>query len=82
MHLKATCLAAEVKLPRISGFQAVKALGRIGYALDHQAGSHIIMYHPFRKRLSIPNHRELDTGMLRSIIKDAGLSVEEFVELL
>ncbi|HSU72650.1 MAG TPA: type II toxin-antitoxin system HicA family toxin, partial [Candidatus Binatia bacterium] len=39
-------------------------------------------YHPFRKRLSIPNHRELDTGMLRSIIKDAGLSVEEFVELL
>jgi predicted RNA binding protein YcfA (HicA-like mRNA interferase family) len=73
------------KLPRdVSGERAVKAFTRVGFEVDHQTGSHIIMYNPGDplKRLSIPNHRSLKPGLLSKLIKDAGLSVEEFLELL
>lgn len=73
------------KLPRdVSGERAVKAFGRVGYVVDHQTGSHIIMYVPDdpRKRLTIPNHKFLKPGLLSRLIKDAGLTVDQFVELL
>ena len=73
------------KLPaNISGEQLVKALAKIGYQRDHQTGSHIILRnnsHPFR-RLTIPNHKELAKGTLRAIIRQAGLTREEFLKLL
>ena len=72
------------KLPALSGAAAVKALGRAGYHVDHQTGSHIILRQiaaPHR-RLTVPNHRELAKGTLRSIIREAGLTVEQFTELL
>lgn len=72
------------KLPLISGIEAVKALGKLGYGLDHQTGSHIILRQqeePHR-RLTVPNHKELAKGTLRAIIRQAGLTVEEFVKLL
>lgn len=72
------------KLPVVSGIEAVKAFSRIGYEIDHQTGSHIILRqrnHPYR-RLTIPNHREIAKGTLRGLIKQAGLTVEEFTELL
>lgn len=72
------------KLPVVSGKEAVKAFGKIGYIPDHQTGSHMILRHinePYR-RLSIPNHREISKGLLRDLIKEAGLTVEEFIELL
>lgn len=72
------------RLPVVSGQEAVKAFGKIGYAVDHQTGSHIILRQgqaPFR-RLTVPNHRELAKGMLRSLIRQSGLTVEEFVDLL
>ncbi len=72
------------KLPIISGFKAVKALAKIGYEIDHQTGSHLILRNreePHR-RLTVPNHKELAKGTLRAIIRQAGLSVEEFVKLL
>lgn len=62
----------------------VKALARIGYELDHQTGSHMILRqnsYPFR-RLTIPNHKELAKGTLRSIIRESGLSVEQLLSLL
>lgn len=74
-----------MKLPRdISGQKAVKAFEKIGYYIDHQRGSHIILYHKTRKphRLSIPNHKTLRTGLLSKLIKDAGLSAEQFKKLL
>ena len=52
------------QLPVVSGKVAVKAFEKVGYFVDHQTGSHIIMRHrdsPHR-RLSIPNHRELARG--------------------
>ena len=72
------------KLPVISGIEAVKALSKIGYEVDHQTGSHIILRqreYPHR-RLTVPNHREISKGTLRGLIKQSGLTVEEFIELL
>jgi len=69
-------------LPVCSGQQAIKALARIGYQIDHQTGSHIILRHPNRRRLTVPNHRELAKGTLRAIIREAGLSKDQFAELL
>jgi len=72
------------RLPVVSGADAVRALGKAGYAVDHQTGSHVILRqttHPHR-RLTVPNHRELAKGMLRAIIRDAGLTVDEFQSLL
>ena len=71
-------------LPVVSGKQAVKAYSKIGYRVDHQSGSHIILRNispPFR-RLTIPDHKELAKGTLRSLIPEAGLTVEEFRRLL
>ncbi|MDD4889422.1 MAG: type II toxin-antitoxin system HicA family toxin [Phycisphaerae bacterium] len=72
------------KLPVVSGQEAVRALAKLGYALDHQTGSHLILrqnIHPFR-RLTVPNHKELAKGTLRTIIREAGLTVEEFARLV
>jgi predicted RNA binding protein YcfA (HicA-like mRNA interferase family) len=72
------------KLPVVSGEEAVRAFARIGYEKDHQTGSHIILRHaaPPHRRLTVPNHRELSRGTLRALIRQAGLTVEEFVRLL
>ncbi|MGC2322781.1 MAG: type II toxin-antitoxin system HicA family toxin [Terriglobales bacterium] len=71
-------------LPRISGREAVKAFSKLGYKIDRQRGSHIILRHersPFR-RLVIPDHREIAKGTLRALIREAGISVDEFRALL
>ena len=72
------------KLPVISGKETVKALSKKGFFIHHQKGSHIVMKkegHP-DIRVIVPNHRELKKGMLRDIIKDAGLTIDEFLCLL
>jgi len=71
-------------LPQISGREVVSALGRLGYELDRQRGSHMILRNtrPPHRRLVIPDHREVAKGTLRAIIREAGLTVEEFVGLL
>jgi len=59
-------------------------LGKVGYRVDHQTGSHIILRnedYPYR-RLSIPNHKEVAKGTLRSIIREVGLTVDEFIDLM
>ncbi len=72
------------KLPVLSGVKAVKVLGKIGYEVDHQTGSYIILRQkqPPYRRLTVPNHREIAKGTLRAIVREAGLTVEEFIELL
>ncbi|MFQ5638276.1 MAG: type II toxin-antitoxin system HicA family toxin [bacterium] len=72
------------KLPVISGRRTCKALQKLGYLVDHQTGSHIILRNvnpPFR-RLTVPNHKEIAKGTLRALIRQAGLTVTEFNELL
>jgi predicted RNA binding protein YcfA (HicA-like mRNA interferase family) len=67
-------------LSNISGKEAVKIFQRFGYKLDHQTGSHMILYHESRPTLSIPDHKELAPGLLRALIRKSGLTVEEFLK--
>ena len=71
-------------LPRVSGREAVTAFGKVGFEFDRQKGSHIILRHrsPPHRRLTVPDHREIAKGTLRALIREAGLSVQEFVALL
>jgi len=70
-------------LPRISGRECVKALGKVGFVFRRQEGNHLILRRnePFGQ-LVVPDHKELDRGTLRAIIRQAGISVEEFTKLL
>ena len=70
--------------PVISGRRIVRALERAGYAEDRQRGSHIVLRHslPPHRRVVVPDHREMARGTLRAILRNAGLSVEEFRALL
>jgi len=72
------------KLPVVSGRKAVKALGKLGYTVDHQTGSHVILRQsdsPHR-RLTVPDHKELARGTLRAIIREAGITTDQFRALL
>ena len=71
-------------LPRISGREAVAALAALGYEKDRQRGSHIVLRqteYPHR-RLVVPDHKEIAKGTLRAIIRQAGLTIDEFADLL
>jgi predicted RNA binding protein YcfA (HicA-like mRNA interferase family) len=59
-------------------------LGKIGYLADHQTGSHIILRqeNPPYRRLTVPDHKEIAKGTLRAIIRQAGLTMDEFKQLL
>ena len=70
------------RLPVISGDEFAKAIRKIGYVWDHTEGSHMILLHPSGRRLSVPRHAELGRGLLRALIRDAGLSREDFLRLL
>ena len=72
------------KLPVVSGREAAKALRKVGYVEDHQRGSHMILRHkdPPHRRLTVPDHKELAKGTLRTLIREVGLTVEEFRGLL
>ena len=66
----------------ISGDDFVRALRKIGYEWDHTEGSHMILLNQAGRRLSVPRHRELGRGIVRKLIGQAGLTREEFIELL
>ena len=69
------------KLPHVSGAQAVKALERLGFVVARQSGSHIIL----RKGSSgcvVPNHREIKIGTLAGVLRQAGISTDEFLRVL
>jgi predicted RNA binding protein YcfA (HicA-like mRNA interferase family) len=71
------------KLGNISGKEAAKAFGKAGWQTMGQVGSHLVMTKPGeRANLSIPQHKELSAGTLRALIRAAGLSVEEFLNLI
>lgn len=72
------------KLKVLSSSGLIKILNQIGYEIDHQTGSHIILRntnYPYR-RITIPNHKEIAKGTLRSIIKESGMTLDEFNHLL
>jgi predicted RNA binding protein YcfA (HicA-like mRNA interferase family) len=71
-----------VKLPRdVSGSEAVRALRRLGFQVMRQVGSHIRMSKG-AVRLTVPNHKTILPKTLQSVLRQAGVSVEEFLEAL
>lgn len=71
------------KLGNISGKDAVKAFQKLGWQQIGQVGSHVVMVKSdVRVNLSIPQHKELSVGTLRALIRNAGLNVDEFLDLL
>ena len=71
------------KLPVISGKKAIKAFAKAGWHLERTSGSHAIL----RKEgssvtLSVPLHQELRKGLLHSLLKDAGVDLEDFLTYL
>ena len=67
------------KLPLVSGTEVVRTLERLGFILLRQKGSHIILRRGSTGCV-VPNHREIKMGTLSGILKQAGVSVEEFIE--
>jgi predicted RNA binding protein YcfA (HicA-like mRNA interferase family) len=71
-----------MKLPRdISGTAAVRALERLGFSVIRQAGSHVRLAHGNR-RVTVPMHRNLVVGTLQSILRQAGVSPDDFQNVL
>jgi predicted RNA binding protein YcfA (HicA-like mRNA interferase family) len=72
------------KLPSVSGKEAIKAFEKAGWQCIRIGSSrHIIMKKPgMMTTLSIPDHKILDRGLLRSLIRDAFLSIEQFNSFL
>ena len=66
-----------------SGRQVVKALRRTGFVVDHQRGSHIFLHNLERNiSLVVPLHKELKKGTLNSILKKAGLTLDQLKDLV
>ena len=70
-------------LPSVSGERAVRVFQKAGWVKDRQRGSHVILIKPgHAASLSVPQHREISPGTLRSLIRAARMSVDEFVALM
>ena len=71
------------RLPQVSGAEVVRALQRAGFTVRRQHGSHLILRRddPFAQTV-VPNHRQIDRGTLRAILRQTEITVEEFIKLL
>jgi predicted RNA binding protein YcfA (HicA-like mRNA interferase family) len=73
-------MGVTVKL--CSGFDAVRKIRKAGWTVARQKGPHVMMTKPgFQWTLSIPQHDELGPGLLRKLIRQADISIEEFNSL-
>jgi predicted RNA binding protein YcfA (HicA-like mRNA interferase family) len=73
------------RLPSLSARKVIRALKRGGFVEDRQKGSHLILFHPATKtRTVVPIHagRTIKEPLLRAIVREANLSIAEFLELL
>ncbi len=71
------------KLPQVSGDDLVRALQKRGFTVRRQHGSHVIMRRddPFAQTV-VPNHRQIDRGTLRAILRQTEITTEELMDLL
>jgi predicted RNA binding protein YcfA (HicA-like mRNA interferase family) len=68
-------------LPLVSGAEAVRALEYLGFVVARQRGSHIVMRNGSQGCV-VPNHKEIKIGTLGGVLKQAGVSVEDFIAAL
>ncbi|MBS1202187.1 MAG: hypothetical protein H6R22_696 [Chromatiaceae bacterium] len=69
------------KLPAVSGAEAIRALERLGFRVVRQRGSHIVLRRG-NSGCVVPSHRELKLGTLAGLLKQAGVSTDEFLGAL
>jgi len=70
-------------LPIVTSKDAIQAFERLGWTVMRQKGSHIILTKPGQfVTLSVPNHKEVARGTLRSLLSKANISIDDFVEAL
>lgn len=70
-------------VPILSGWEIVRVFRQFGWICDHQKGSHLVLEKVGNpKNLAVPNHREVKIGTLRGLIRQADLTVQEFVDAL
>ena len=67
------------ELPRISGLRAIKVFQKLGFIKVRQRGSHVVLRKQ-DKGCVIPAHKELATGTLRSAIRQAGITTDDFID--
>lgn len=70
------------EFPLISGRRALKIFIKIGYRVVRKRGSHFRLHHPDKQPITIPDHKVIGKGLLRKLLRDAELSVAEFIKLL
>ncbi|MFA6548875.1 MAG: type II toxin-antitoxin system HicA family toxin [Candidatus Margulisiibacteriota bacterium] len=73
------------KVPVISGNEAIRCFEKLGYEATRQKGSHVRLHHKSdknKKPLTIPKHKELGKGLIRKLVRDAEISVEQLIQLL
>ena len=72
------------RLPTVKPAQVVRALERAGFEIDHQTGSHVVLWRASdNRRVVVPWHdRDLGRGLTLWIIKSAGLTRDQFIQLL
>ena len=70
------------QLPILSGRELIKVLFRLGYREVRQRGSHIRLICPGRKPVTVPNYKTIDRSLLRKILRDIDVSLDEFLKLL
>jgi len=68
-------------LPVVSGNEAVRTLQRLGFTVIRQRGSHIILSKGSQGCV-VPNHREIKTGTLAGLLKQGGVSIDDFINAL
>ncbi len=71
------------KMPIICAREILRALERAGFYFHHQTGSHIVMRHADGRRTTVPFHRgDMKMGTIRALLREAKISIEEFIDLL
>lgn len=72
------------RLPRLKGREVVRTLERAGFIVDRTRGSHVFLKHPDGRGTAVPVHsgETIGPGLLRAILRDIELTVEQFSELL
>ncbi|HCA67396.1 MAG: hypothetical protein A2249_02210 [Candidatus Jacksonbacteria bacterium RIFOXYA2_FULL_44_7] len=72
-----------MKLPVPGSKETIKKLQKVGFIIDHQTGSHVILIHPaLKRRVTVPyHHKDIKKKTIKSIIDQAGLTIEEFITI-
>ena len=70
------------KLPILSAKELIKIFEKVGYSIVRQKGSHIRMHHKTKDSITIPNHKTIGRGLLKKVLRDSQISLDELTQLM